>query len=328
MTASPFDIAAATRTLLVGDTTSGTSGRPGVQLYVADPEGVAAARAAIDGVPAAVFTPADHVDTIAAAFDRSPVVGIDGDIDAFDDLYLDAHGGAEWTQVEPIAVRIQDYASSPYVSILGTTLVRLDSDDDVEAFLADADAAHDDGLFAPFTIHPAVEIADSGEIDGPATRLCVHPGGHLSVSPFVPTTAESTVPMLAAAIGDDEWSRRPWLPRYLRAIRAVRRIGANGHEGVRVSGFGARLDSRVAPTGADVSDAHRPILAFSRERAFVAQGGALVTCSLEAGTLLEPLLADDDVTETTDTGESLRRLLDALASQGISVGTRSEAVVA
>ncbi|MEV0243334.1 acyl carrier protein [Streptomyces sp. NPDC050674] len=67
-------------------------------------------------------------------------------------------------------LQIQDYGVSPYMSLLGTTLVRMAGDTDFEMFLADADAAKAEGRFAPFAVSPAVQIPDHPDV----TRVGLH----------------------------------------------------------------------------------------------------------------------------------------------------------
>src|SRR3546814_8079550 len=93
MTVSPHDIAAATRTLLVGATGAPAAQPVGPQLFVPDPADLA--NLPVDlGTPATVFTAADHVTRVTRVFPGVPVVVVEGDITALDDLYLEpAHCG-------------------------------------------------------------------------------------------------------------------------------------------------------------------------------------------------------------------------------------------
>ncbi len=85
-------------------------------------------------------------------------------------------------------LQIQDYATSPYMTVLGPTLMRVFGDEDFAALLADADAAHADGTFADFAVAPAVQLGDlpglglGAGADGPGLRLSVDAEGTISTS--------------------------------------------------------------------------------------------------------------------------------------------------
>ncbi|WP_328749158.1 hypothetical protein OHT57_27390 [Streptomyces sp. NBC_00285] len=205
-------------------------------------------------------------------------------------------------------LQIQDYGVSPYMSLLGTTLVRMSGDTDFDLFLADADAARTEGRFAAFAVSPAVQLADLSALgarvpgDGPGTRLYVGRDGGVSVSPQglrLGTAGDS------AAVLRAEWERlnaasevpgtvplgavvpeevrgpavhqRPWLARYLTTLDVLRDLQTRGITEPRVSGFGHRLVPELAEAeGAlyteralDADDPEAPILCWTPERAYV-----------------------------------------------------------
>ncbi|MFM9611501.1 daptide biosynthesis RiPP recognition protein [Streptomyces sp. V2] len=199
-------------------------------------------------------------------------------------------------------LQIQDYGVSPYMSLLGTTLVRMSGDTDFELFLADADAARAQGRFASFAVSPAVQLADVAALgarvpgDGPGTRLYVGRDGGVSVSPqglrlgtvgdsaaalraeWERLNAASEVPgavPLGAAVPESlrgpAVHQRPWLARYLATLDVLRELQARGVTEPRVSGFGHRLVPELAGyEGAlDVDDAEAPILCWTPEQAYV-----------------------------------------------------------
>ncbi|MFD6421999.1 daptide biosynthesis RiPP recognition protein [Streptomyces sp. NPDC060198] len=199
-------------------------------------------------------------------------------------------------------LQVQDYGTSPYMSLLGTTLVRVAGEADFEAFLADADRARLEGEFAAFAVSPAVQLADlpalgSGESgDGPGTRLWVAADGGVSVSPqgarlgtvgdsaaaldarWAELTAEDATgaPLsLTTAVPEGvraaQTAERPWLARYMAALDVLRDLHVHGVTDVRVSGFGGRLvpslESVDGPRDAD--DPRAPFLAWTPEAAYV-----------------------------------------------------------
>ncbi|MEU1086746.1 daptide biosynthesis RiPP recognition protein [Streptomyces sp. NPDC005576] len=199
-------------------------------------------------------------------------------------------------------LQVQDYGTSPYMSLLGTTLVRVAGETDYEAFLADADRARLEGEFAAFVVSPAVQLADlpalgSGETgDGPGTRLWVAADGTVSVSPqgaplgavgdpvaaleerWAALTAEDTTGAavsLAAAVPEAVRTRaaatRPWLARYVAALDVLRDLQVHGVTDVRVSGFGGRLVPSLesVETPHDAEDPRAPFLAWTPEAAYV-----------------------------------------------------------
>ncbi|MGW2838409.1 daptide biosynthesis RiPP recognition protein [Streptomyces sp. NPDC001493] len=199
-------------------------------------------------------------------------------------------------------LQVQDYGTSPYMSLLGTTLVRVAGEADFEAFLSDADRARLEGEFAAFAVSPAVQLADlpalgSGETgDGPGTRLWVAADGSVSVSPlgarlgtagdcaaaldarWAALTAEDATGAalsLTAVVPEDvrasRTAERPWLARYMAALDVLRDLHVHGVTDVRVSGFGGRLVDSLEPVGAprDADDPRAPFLAWTPEAAYV-----------------------------------------------------------
>ncbi|MFD6528721.1 daptide biosynthesis RiPP recognition protein [Streptomyces sp. NPDC060184] len=199
-------------------------------------------------------------------------------------------------------LQVQDYGTSPYMSLLGTTLVRVAGETDFEAFLADADRARLEGEFAAFAVSPAVQLADlpalgSGETgDGPRTRLWVAADGGVCVSPlgarlgtvgdsaaaldarWAALTADDTTGAalcLTTAVPEDarvsDIAERPWLARYMAALDVLRDLHVHGVTDVRVSGFGGRLVDTLEQVDAprDADDPRAPFLAWTPEAAYV-----------------------------------------------------------
>lgn len=111
--------------------------------------------------------------------DPSRVVGFAGTLD---------EPNAEMSIGYDFFLQTQDYATSPFMSVLGPTLVRVTGPDDLELFLADADRAREEGVFPDIAVVPAVRIADlpglgaGPGVDGPQLRLYVNAEGEISTS--------------------------------------------------------------------------------------------------------------------------------------------------
>jgi hypothetical protein len=201
-----------------------------------------------------------------------------------------------------IFLQVQDYGTSPYMSLLGTTLVQVAGQSDFEAFLADADHARAEGTFAAFAANPAVQLADLAGLggadpgDGPDTRLHVGHDGRISVSPRgLPLGAVGDPPAALRA----RWERlaagdpmggpvplgavvpervrvpavgeRPWLGRYLAALDLLRDLQTTGVTEPRVSGFGHRLVPGLGNVESpwDANDPGAPFLAWTPEAVYV-----------------------------------------------------------
>ncbi|WP_063786278.1 daptide biosynthesis RiPP recognition protein [Streptomyces acidiscabies] len=255
-------------------------------------------------------------------------------------------------------LQIQDYGVSPYMSLLGTTLVRMSGVTDFELFLADADAARGEGRFASFAVSPAVQLADLSALgarvpgDGPGTRLYVGGDGGVSVSPqglrlgtvgdsaaelraewerlnAVPGAVPGAVPLGAAvpeALRGDAVRQRPWLARYLVTLDVLRDLQTRGITEPRVSGFGHRLVPELVEfEGAlDVDDPEAPILCWTAEQAYVRVPGIGRTFQLgrraaEITELVLVLGAAEAAARHPNRAE-VERVLAFFAGKGVVVG--------
>ncbi|MFF2522169.1 daptide biosynthesis RiPP recognition protein [Streptomyces liangshanensis] len=222
-------------------------------------------------------------------------------------------------------LQIQDYGVSPYMSLLGTTLVRIVGDTDFETFLADADAAREEGRFASFAVSPAVQIADLSALgahvpgDGPGTRLYMDRDGGVSVSPQglrLGTTGDPAAALrsawqrlgaasevsgavpLGAAVSEEVRGpavrRRPWLARYLAALDLLRDLQTRGITEPRVSGFGRRLVPGLDGVDSvpEADDPEAPFLCWTPDKAYVRVAGVDRTFQLgrRAAEITEMLL--------------------------------------
>ncbi|QNP72655.1 hypothetical protein IAG44_26650 [Streptomyces roseirectus] len=271
------------------------------------------------------------------------VVGYDGSLTG-------AEGDASVD--DTLFLQIQDYGVSPYMSLLGTTLVRVAGATDFELFLADADAARADGTFASFAVSPAVQLADLAALganvpgDGPGTRLHVADDGAVSVSPqglrlgtagdsaatlherWLSLNAASEVPgavPLGAAVPEELRApavrTRPWLARYLATLDLLRDLQTRGITEPRVSGFGHRLvaglDQAVEPLD---DNPGAPLLCWTADQAYARPAGDTRTFQLgrraaEITELLLVLGSAEAAAEHVDRA-SVERVLAFFAGKG------------
>lgn len=162
----------------------------------------------------------------------------------------DLDGDAEIVLFGSAVVTFHPYAGAEFSPGSGLRMLVVDDAVDRAEFLRHAAAARDEGLWASHLLEPATFLADQDTLAGTLS-------GH-----------------------------HPWLPRYLDAVRLLRRLRLAGHPTgeVRVSGFGGALthdgqaDVRprweAAPTlyavGADLRLASRDgatVLRLSRDAA-------------------------------------------------------------
>lgn len=197
-----------------------------------------------------------------------------------------AEPGDESLVADELYVYTQDYLATPFLAVAGPTIVRISNEQDYEAFLQDADLAHEKGVFVEQLVNPAVFLADQCALGTThscaAVRLYVTADGDVRTAPGGPVlgTLESNAEELvrASATSDAEGdvclnavikaqtldrarAQRPWLSRYLRAIDVLRGLRANGRAGFQVSGFGRRL---VEGLPAELSEANdSPLLLWN-----------------------------------------------------------------
>lgn len=265
------------------------------------------------GEKTVVFAPTD-ADPIALPHGAA-LVQYDGPV---------AMTGDEISIGDDFFLQLQDYATSAYMSVLGPALVRVTSDEDFAAYVADADLARETGDFPSFLVASPVQLADAAGlgaglgIDGPGLRLFVNESGEVSTSlggrslgtledgfsqllaRWEERNAQSSQPCGVCLGGVlDEQTRveglteRPWLGRYLAAIRARQDLHARGIAKARVSGFGVRLVDELAGVAqaADATRTELPILLWNGDEAYVYSPARRVfKISHEVARLVECLL--------------------------------------
>ncbi len=223
--------------------------------------------------------------------------------------------GDELAVGDDFVVQVQGYAISQFLTVLGPTAIRVDDDDDLDAFLADADTARSTGTFAEFMVNPAVVIADPPsawrsmpaapttacsspptgrcrrrrrasrwEPSGTRRRCCVRLGAGSTAPPRVhAVSVGSRVTDRRRAAGLTE---RPWLARYLVASGVIRRLLGEGVGDVTVSGFGARLHAR---TGGAVAAGHGIDTGYDSDTGYDGDADtAMVAWTADTGYLVDP----------------------------------------
>lgn len=182
------------------------------------------------------------------------------------------------------------YEGMAFHPLTAPTLVFAATAEDHEVFLEDADLAHEDGVFADRLIAPMIVLAEPAAVVGERwtsqtlgngftvrgdTILRGRAGGRAGSreqgldsdwAAHVGNVDDSGGQELADAVLDTA-DARPWLPRYRRVLQVLRGLSAADREsGVRVSGFGFRLNSTLAPFN---EDTERPIVLTVGDETFV-----------------------------------------------------------
>lgn len=262
-----------------------------------------------------------------------------------------ATGGEELSLGTDFYLQCQGYGVSQYMSVIGPTLVRLESSDDLEVFLSDADTARTTGQFPMFLTNPLVHLADTPALGGsvstagPRHRVHVRADAAISTSPtgavlgrvgdclgdlegaWERHNAASTHPCAVAlgAVIQEETrvtaiDQRPWIGHYLNALSTLRECHARGITGARVSGFGGRLSTGIPDQHADAAWT----VAWTDDFALLRDPGSnrSFQMSRTMGELVDLLLAVGSVEAAAEQRpESLLRELEAqLALRGIVLG--------
>jgi len=246
--------------------------------------------------------------------------------------------GDELVLGDEVYVERQDYVGSAFLGVAGPTVIKVDGEDDHLAFLADADVAVEDGTFPPQLTHPAVVLADVCCLGGaPSCPGLVRL--HVSAEGQVRTSAGGRV---LGAIGDgadrltcnlhdgpcasagvplglrrDAEAARPWLPRYVAAVEALRRMHAHGRRECRVSGFGHRLVPGVDSHPLEATAL--PLLVWDDEGCvlFDLSGRHAFRVGLDAGRLLELLFVTGSRDAASELAASLLGLDAVVARQAV-----------
>lgn len=169
----------------------------------------------------------------------------------------------------------QTYALAEFVPVAGPTVLWITGDADRTAFFRDADHSFQTGGFRDHLIHPQAVLGDPAATVGPQGDKALHSiyvsaDRHVSTSPF-------GLPLGYLADGPEAWasrfstheaheaSARPWLPRYLHVVEALRFASARGMAAMRVAGFGGHLVPGLSSMRSDEGQLapDRPVLLYS-----------------------------------------------------------------
>lgn len=231
-----------------------------------------------------IAAPGDVIFTPGRGAGRTPESGVGGApaIVTYEGDFLEA--GDEMVLDDRHAFELQDYLAMPFLTIVGLTIVRLASAEGFAAFLSDADAARDGGVFLDQLLS-SVLLLDSRSrfVEEPPDRLTrVHvtgageyrDGADGAILGEVGADREHLEAVVRRSSAGSAFSRivsnrtfaeamriRPWLGRYLAAIDLMRQRSGD-RAGLRVSGFGGHLLSALdePDAGAAVLDADAPFL--------------------------------------------------------------------
>jgi hypothetical protein len=282
----------------------------------------------------------DETVVFVPATDEPPVAGPHRAVE-----YRGALGGPAdqlWLD-ESFVMEVQAYAVGRFLSVHGPMLLRITGLEDLCSLADDATLARDTGRLPRVAASPMVHLADTTALGWPgashrARRLHVHTDGSLALSPTGSPLGHLTrlraggLAWLGAAdprsaveavVGPEEVERvhrqTPWLVRHLAVVAAVRSARGLGVDILGVSGFGSRIDDRIALDDGR-SDPGRPVILLGNDSAHVVDpaSGRVVPLDLDRAAALERHLdgAGDLV------GERLAR---ALTGKGFAAATERAA---
>jgi hypothetical protein len=289
----------------------------------------------------AVLVPVDDHATVAAQLPdcNLEIICYDGDFtDAADEIAVG----------DDFFLQSQTYAVTPFMSVIGPTLVRIEGAEDFEAFLTDADVAYGSGEFAEHTTHPLIQLADlpalrrSTRTPDPARRIFVAPDGALSTSPSGAALATFGEPLSTLL---SSWQRRqpadpadadpvplsrvlpestrvtalrdrPWLARYFTVLDALRHAHQLGHTDLAVSGFGDSVDDAVSRS---VASPDLPVLLTGDGQNLVHEPlcGKTFAVSADTAKLVEVLLVAGEEQQAVDLAGSALRVAEPQIRRGL-----------
>jgi hypothetical protein len=208
-----------------------------------------------------------------------------------------------------VVVRRESYTAAAFVPVTCPTAVAILGAEDHENFLADADAAVDDGTFEEHLLHPLVIVADACALGSDSrcaaprrARAVIGPDGarpSLGGAGFpaggLPEAACSICLAGVVAPDDLEAGRRarPWLSRYLLVVEVLRAIRRREPGRIDISGFGHRFNDTLTPEPVEAAAA--PVL--------VRAGGEHLVCDPLSRRVLR-------------TGADAARILEVLLTHG------------
>lgn len=253
-------------------------------------------------------------------------------------------------------IELRDYLTLPFMAITRPTVVACTTADAWRAFIEDAEEALATGVFIPQLASRSVVLSDRSVIDASidgtevaVDRLTIDSAGAVRYrlgGPVVGSTAtvdlgDQPAASLLRAEGDApdagtalerELAARPWIRRYLAALRIV-----GGEDGATwtVSGFGAHLASSEHGHGSGRQDTGHLIAWRGDEYRLIAESGRRFQLGRETAVAIECLLQASSRREAVDVARSagiapgdLERRLEELRARlgtvGVSIGLSGE----
>lgn len=222
-------------------------------------------------------------------------------------------------------MNLRQYGSAEFHCLDTPTALRVADAHDLSAYLRDADQAWQTGTFARHITHPNAIVTDlaglggGADRSGPADRIYVFPDAAVSTSPTGNALGSTTEQLpvlvqrwqqaneasrrpdatcLAQAVSEldrtDALLERPWLSRYLLAVKAIQRVRRSHRVPDRVSGFGGRLTPGLGrPIAADGLGAPVLLQVGNEYQAHDGYTGAHVVLSAGAVVSIETMLTAD-----------------------------------
>lgn len=247
-------------------------------------------------------------------------------------------------------IELKDYLAVPFTPITRPTIISCTTSAAWQAFIEDADEALATGVFIPQLASPSAVLADQSVIDAAIddtavaiNRLTIdakhgvryRPGGPVIGSTRSIDLDDQPVPAFLRAEGERrdagdaparELAARPWIRRYLAALRIV---GGTAGETWSFSGFGADL------TGDAVDRRRRAsghLIAWRGEDyQLIAESGRRFALGRETAIAIESLLESPSIEQALDsvraagvTRPRLRQELDELSIRLAAAGVMSD----
>jgi hypothetical protein len=254
----------------------------------------------------------------AAAGFPVPSVSLDGSV---------LNCGDELTVMDELFIQVYDYISLGFIAVVGPTVLRITGEDDLAAFLAEADQAASGGGLPSWLVHPSVTLADVPALSGAAqaglARLYVTADGMVRTAPGgadlarLADGAAAVRTALAAHAADPSLNgvlppgllgrahaERPWLARYLRALDAARSLQRVVPAPIQISGFGMRLCPQVPNEPLESADDPMIALAGDGTCYLLCQGRRVFKLGTDAAKLVEAKLACTDPRQADEVAAS------------------------
>lgn len=226
-------------------------------------------------------------------------------------------------------LQVHEYSICAFVPALAPTLVRVTNDEDFALLLQDADAAWTTGEFPTSLTNPFVMLADQcafgrttcvgarslfvgadGTVSlGPGgVPLCSLDDGHQALTGRYSGGACATHHL--GSIVDPDLiqhgvDRRPWMDGYLRSLAGMQTLRSQGHDNLRVSGFGGRLTVAFSEVAWSPGE---PLIFHNTNRAWVMAAGAEGSRSFSVST--EMAICIEVMAMTGDSDQAISAVAD------------------